>query len=431
MKRVSSVTHEDDVSALRQLMVDQLKRSNMVFAPRVEAAFRAVPRHLFLPTIPPERAYQNEAIVTKQLDGVSVSSSTQPSAMAIMLEQLELEPGHNVLEIGAATGYNSALMSHIVGKTGSVTTMDIDEDLVAQARENLRRAGFDQVRVICADGGYGYPDAAPYDRIILTVGAWDIAPAWTEQLKENGRLLLPLSLLKDGPIRNSPQKTIAFQPSDGHLSSVSMSDCGFMLLRGAFAEPENRTLQIGPEPGLKLELKFNNPLSLSPSAIYESLNGAHKDWPTGIEITGPSLWLKLLPWLSLRMPDLCLLHAEGRLATRGLVPYLFGLSGKFCSTGGLLGDESLALLMRPPGHSLPKESSPDQTPFELFVRSFGADETPAHLLLEEVREWEAAARPPWDHKLRVRVYPKESDYQHSANELISERKWNRFVIDWS
>src|SRR5581483_5459570 len=114
--------------------------------------------------------------------------------MAIMLEQLQLKPGLRVLEIGAGTGYNAALMAHIVGETGQVITIDIDEDIVYNARLHLVTAGFERVQVICADGGAGYAHAAPYDRIILTVGASDITPAWRDQMKPNGRLLLPLTL---------------------------------------------------------------------------------------------------------------------------------------------------------------------------------------------------------------------------------------------
>ncbi len=97
--------------------------------------------------------------------------------MAIMLEQLQLEPGQRVLEIGTGTGYNAALMAHIVGETGQVITIDIDEDIVEGAREHLAAAGYDSVQVVCGDGGLGDVSAAAYDRIIFTVGANNILPA--------------------------------------------------------------------------------------------------------------------------------------------------------------------------------------------------------------------------------------------------------------
>jgi protein-L-isoaspartate(D-aspartate) O-methyltransferase len=221
-----------DKSRLHQALVDNLKRTGLIRTPRVEAAFRTVDRHLFLKNLSVFEVYQDKAIVTKRLDGQPVSSSSQPAMMAIMLEQLDLEPGHRVLEIGAGTGYNAALIAHIVGHTGKVITIDIDNDIAENARAHLITAGFDQVQVVCTDGGFGYPDAAPYDRIILTVSAWDIVPAWVEQLKPNGILLLPLTIKED------VQLAVAFMKADGYLVSISISNCGFMMLRGVEGSPQ-------------------------------------------------------------------------------------------------------------------------------------------------------------------------------------------------
>lgn len=87
---------------------------------------RAVPRHLFVPDATVERAYSNEAVVThRDADGVAVSSSSAPGVVASMLEQLDVQPGHRVLEIGAGTGYNAALLAHLADPAGEVTTVDI------------------------------------------------------------------------------------------------------------------------------------------------------------------------------------------------------------------------------------------------------------------------------------------------------------------
>src|SRR5579859_6035322 len=128
---------EHGVFALQQDLVEQLIRAGNIRTEAVEAAFRAVPRHVFLPELAAEEAYRDEAIPTKFLNGSAISSSSQPAIMAIMLEQLELQPGQRVLEIGAGTGYNAALIAHIVGETGQVVTIDIDEDIVADARTHL------------------------------------------------------------------------------------------------------------------------------------------------------------------------------------------------------------------------------------------------------------------------------------------------------
>ena len=216
-----------NLSARHHAYVGQLKRAGQIRTAPVEAAFRAVPRHLFVPGFPLDHVYSDRAVNIKP-----GASSSQPAVYAMMLEQLQLAPGHRVLEIGAGTGYNAAMLASLVGESGQVITIDIDEELAASAREHLAAAGFGHVRVLCGDGSLGCPDAAPYDRIIVTVGAWDIAPAWREQLAPHGRLLVPLAIL--GP---SHQVTVAFEPADDHLESVSISPCVFMMSQGAIAGP--------------------------------------------------------------------------------------------------------------------------------------------------------------------------------------------------
>jgi protein-L-isoaspartate(D-aspartate) O-methyltransferase len=231
-------THADHTHALHRTLVDHLKGCGLLHVPAVEEAFRSVPRHHFLPDVPLDDVYSDRAIATKFQDGRSVSASSMPTVMAIMLEQLGLAPGHRVLEIGAGTGYNAALMAQIVGETGEVITIDLDADIVEAARRHLVAAGFPQVQVLCQDGWLGYAPAAPYDRIILTVASWDIAPAWREQLRPGGRLVLPLALFDD------LQKLVAFEQTEGQLTSVSVQNGSFMVLRGALATPSNEHLRV-------------------------------------------------------------------------------------------------------------------------------------------------------------------------------------------
>jgi protein-L-isoaspartate(D-aspartate) O-methyltransferase len=172
-----NVTTAEHASRIHKTLIDDLAAAGTVGSPTVEAALRAVPRHIFLPAVPLEEVYRDQAIVTKRIDGVGVSSSSQPAIMAIMLEQLDAQPGQGVLEIGAGTRYNAALLAHIVGPAGRVVAVDIDPDTVEAARHHLDTAGFERVQVICSDRSLGYPSGAPYDRIILTVGASDITPA--------------------------------------------------------------------------------------------------------------------------------------------------------------------------------------------------------------------------------------------------------------
>src|SRR5262245_44710988 len=101
MEPESSIISLGDPSALHTALVDQLKQTGAIQSSTVEAAFRTVPRHLFLPSVPHEQAYRDDAIVTKKQDERPLSSSSQPSLMAMMLEQFDLGPGHHVLEVGA------------------------------------------------------------------------------------------------------------------------------------------------------------------------------------------------------------------------------------------------------------------------------------------------------------------------------------------
>lgn len=126
-------------------------------------------------------------------------------------------------------------MASIVGKNGQVTTLEIDDGLVRRASESLREAGFGNVEVIHADGSAGHPDNAPYDRIILTAAAADIAPVWHEQLSPDGRLVLPLELWP------GLQICVAFELAEDCLEGLAANWCGFVRLQGGagFEDSEN------------------------------------------------------------------------------------------------------------------------------------------------------------------------------------------------
>jgi protein-L-isoaspartate(D-aspartate) O-methyltransferase len=414
-----------DASALRQVLVDELKSKGQISTSQVEAAFRVVPRHLFVPSTPLEEAYADRVIPTKRVGDKLISSSSQPAIMAIMLEQLGLEPGHQVLEIGAGTGYNAALISHIVGETGRIITVDIDEDIVASACEHLAAGGFDNVQVVCSDGGYGHADAAPYDRIILTVGAPDITPAWWQQLKPGGRLVLPLGIMGE------QQLSVAFERTDDHLMSLSIEDCGFMTLRGALAAPITSRIQLGPDPGLFMNVTVGD--SVDAGKVYEWLTGPITDRETGMQVTLYDIFGGLRLWLALHEPGMSVLTATGDMVERGIVPPLEGLGGewKSVSTGVLIGKSGLAALMRPPGQPVPLSDACSSSPepsFALFVRQFGSDESLAHRLMSHVQGWDKAGRPS-SKEWHIRAYAKNSDYAPSANEQLIEKQWTRLVFD--
>ncbi|MGH3624555.1 MAG: methyltransferase, FxLD system, partial [Sciscionella sp.] len=120
-----------DAEQLRKRLVKQLRAKGALNREDVVAAFRTVPREVFLPELDVAEVYQDEALVTKRdASGQPISSSSQPSIMAMMLEQLDIQPGHRILEIGAGTGYNAALMAELTGDAERVVSVDIDADLV-------------------------------------------------------------------------------------------------------------------------------------------------------------------------------------------------------------------------------------------------------------------------------------------------------------
>ncbi|CAM5424665.1 Protein-L-isoaspartate O-methyltransferase OS=Streptomyces violarus OX=67380 GN=FHS41_003687 PE=3 SV=1 [Streptomyces violarus] len=206
----------DDLSAsARAALVRRIDASGAWGAdPAWQEAFAAVPRHLFVPYYyvgvaggyerrwgespdPQARerwlrgAYEDTPLATRLRDGELLSSSSQPSLMADMLAALRVEDGHTVLEIGAGTGYNAALLAHRLGDD-KVTTVDLDPEITESARRHLAAAGYHPV-VVTGDGARGVPERAPFDRIIATCALSTVPRAWLAQSRPGGRILLPLA----------------------------------------------------------------------------------------------------------------------------------------------------------------------------------------------------------------------------------------------
>ena len=413
-----------DITTRNNALVDQLKSAGLISSPQVEAAFRAIPRHLFVPDIDLDRVYRDEVIVTKQsATGAPTSSCEQPAIVAVMLEQLGVQPGQHVLEIGAGTGHVAALLAHIVGPTGRVTTIDIQPDLVEAAREHLAAAGFPQVHVICADGGFGYAEDAPYDRIILTVGSSDLTPAWQEQLQVGGRLVLPLYVLP------GVQRSVAFQKTETGLASLSLKPCGFMPLQGAFMAEQLREVELGSEPGLTFVLDHGG--TVDAEAIYRLLSSPHRDLATDITVTPRELLGGLGPWLTLNEPISCGVGARGKWLGRRLVPCLLGLANQFCGTGGLMdGAQRLALLARPSDRPLPADFRTDDAPFPLHVISYGPDDVLADRLTHQVETWAKCGHPTFE-QTHITAHPRGIDYAPSVGEYLLVRPSIQFVLSWS
>lgn len=381
----------------RSALVASLVSAGRVRTPAVRAALETVPRHLFLPALDPGEAYADVAVPIKVDDGVTVSSVSQPSMVAIMLEQLGAAPGHRVLEVGAGAGWNAALLAELVGPDGAVTTLDIDDDLVAGARANLDTAGFDDVDVdvVAGDGALGYPPGSPYDRIELTVGSTGVRPEWVAQLAPGGRLLLPLT------VRGS-QLSVAFvHTAPGRLRSSSVRSCAFVRLRGEGADqgaevslPDGRW-RVQPACGSD---DADDP---DPRALARATTGEGTDRPVAAAGTVADLWDGLGLWAAVADPGVVRLFgpAEG-----GAAPALFDLGGVRATLGLVAGDGCAVLLAAP----------------EATVRACGPDgDLAAERLAGLIAGWVDAGRP---HAADLRieaVVPSLADPRDGADSATS------------
>ncbi len=257
--------------------VRELMAAKAIRSPEVERAFRAVERHRLLETFytraagarglsavrhdpaSPRREqleliYCDEALVTRFIDGMPASSASAPSLVARMLEFLGLGEGTKVLEIGAGTGYNAALMAEITGDQDLIVTVEVLDDVAEQTRRLLAGAGYPRIRVLARDGFDGAREEAPFDRIVATVGCSDISPHWTGQLAEDGVMLVPLEhsgghplflLRKDGAgLRGRVALWTGFMPVRGPLRIEGLWPQGYV--RPSPGEPVRAA---GPWPG--------------------------------------------------------------------------------------------------------------------------------------------------------------------------------------
>lgn len=364
----------------RARMVDALLANGRLRTPVVEDAFRSVPRHLFLPDLPISEAYADEAVAVQFADGVATSSASQPSMMSIMLEQLGLRAGQRVLEIGAGTGYNAALMARIVGPTGAVTAVDIDAGLIDSAGDHLEAAGASGIELVCADGAFGHAPGEPYDRIILTVGSSDVRPEWVDQLAAGGRLLLPLA------VRGS-QLSIAFDLGhDGLLRSDSVRGCAFIRLRGIGADRDTAAWLPGD---LSLQLPEDGP-GVDTDAMAAVLDEPGALMPTGASVGPVDVWDGFGLWLTLTAPG------AGRLLATGVDPdfpdELLGIGPNGATvvlvTPPGARPAGLAAVVPAPGRGEPDRRGP------ISIRPFGlAGPRLAAELLDSLDAWIAAGAP--------------------------------------
>ena len=209
----------DAAAAERRRMIETQIRKRGVSSTRVLEAMAAVPRHEFVPV-----QFRNEAYADKPLPIGEGQTISQPYMIAAMTEALELTGSERVLEIGTGSGYQAAVLSLLVSQ---VITVEHHTSLALAAQKRLTNLGYANVHVHNGDGSASFLDAAPYDAILVTAGAPEIPQVFASQLREGGRVVIPVG-------DRDNQELVQARMENGELKSRVLFNCKFVLLLGRY-----------------------------------------------------------------------------------------------------------------------------------------------------------------------------------------------------
>jgi protein-L-isoaspartate(D-aspartate) O-methyltransferase len=391
---------------LRAALADQLREQEAIRSGGVDDAFRAVPRHMFAPGVSLEMAYANESVITKRDErGLAMSAVSAPWLQAMMLEQARVAPGMRALEIGSG-GYNAALMAELVGEAGEVTTVDIDPDVTGRAGRCLAEAGYERVNVVLADAEDGVKDHAPYDRIIVTAGAWDIPPAWVDQLGPGGRIVVPLRM-------RGLTRSVAFERADGHLVSLGHEMCGFVPMQGASAHGERLVRLHGDNVGLRIE----DSQPVDADGLREALRQPRTEAWSQVQFGGAEPFDGLYLWLATCLPGFGLLVRQRTDAARALADPSSPLG-----TPTLVEGNSFAY------HTF-RDSGPGPDTYEFGAFAHGPDAARlAGQVSEQIRAWDR------DHRhgptAQITVHPAGTPDQQLPAGRVIDKRHTRITISW-
>ncbi|MGW1674502.1 methyltransferase, FxLD system [Streptomyces sp. NPDC002324] len=394
---------------LRDAMVKRLIELGAARSTRVVAAFRSVPRHLATPEVDMAKTYEAEFAPVTKTDptGVNISSVSAPRIQAMQIEQADIQPGMNVLEIGSG-GVNAAYLAEMVGEQGHVVTMDIDHDVTQRAEDFLKATGYDRiVTVITADGEHGVPGHAPYDRIVVTVQAADIPPAWVHQLKEGGRLVVPLRM-------RGMTRTVAFVRDRERLVSDGFELCGFVPMQGV-GENRVRLVLLHDVEGEEIVLRLDGHPEPDAKALSVALGRPRVEAWSGVTVAGDESTEHLDLWLTTALDNLPLMAAKIGARQRGLVA-----SASPIGVPTLVDGDSFAYRTARP------TDDPDR--YELRVIGHGPQARKvADRLVEEIQVWHSDHRAQRAH---IEVHPAGTpDDRLPAGRLI-DRPHTRVTITW-
>jgi protein-L-isoaspartate(D-aspartate) O-methyltransferase len=206
---------ENDFTPLREEMVKQQIKARGIKDIRIIKVMEKIERHKFVPPSLKKYAYEDRPLPIGYEQTISTAH-----IVALMTELLRLEDSDKVLEIGTGSGYQAAILAELVDE---VYTIEIIPDLAKKAEKILKELGYKNVFVRCGDGYLGWPQVAPFDKIIVTCSSKTIPPLLIEQLKEGGRMVVPLGDL--------PQKLIVLKKRKDKLIKHYVTDVLFVPMR--------------------------------------------------------------------------------------------------------------------------------------------------------------------------------------------------------
>jgi protein-L-isoaspartate(D-aspartate) O-methyltransferase len=221
------VKSDEDLRREREAKIEELARRGLLRSERLRAAMLAVAREDFIPSRYRDHAYE-EIPLPLPGEGATISC---PHSYPLFYEPLGLEEGHRFLEVGVGSGYGTALAQAVVGPHGLVVAIEIDAATLEFARENLSRASCSDVILLHGDGGLGYPNHAPYDRICVTAACPEVPPPLIEQLAARGRLIAPV---REG----AHQRLTLLEETVAGLRPKIITDVLYVSLQGRYGIAE-------------------------------------------------------------------------------------------------------------------------------------------------------------------------------------------------
>lgn len=407
--QVNTLRHDDATAAeFRDALVDALLATKVITSPLVERAFRTVPRHLFVAEGTPldvTYSVDNSVAIKRDPDGVIISSTSAAYIQARMIEQAELGPGMRVLEIGSG-GFNAALLAEVVGPDGEVISVDIDPAVTDRARELLDATGYGaRVTVVQADAENPLPGLGErFDAILVTVGAWDLAPAWLSHLSADGTIVVPLRM-------NGITRVIGFRREGDHLVSTSAEVAGFVPMQGDGAHDE-RVFLLPDRNGHHVKLRFEGDAPADMHLLDGVLATERTEVWSGVTIKHGVSFANLHLWFAAFLPGFCKLAVDEGTTMAAERNRWFPF--------GVVHDDSFAYLAVRP--------LPDDGGVEFGARAYGAHgEAAATAMVEQIRAWDRQR----DHEPTFTYWPTGSQRpEFGKNTALLVKTHGLATISW-